>query len=452
MPRIATLLATLTCLVSLHTGAADDPADDRAAAYRQYREAFDAGEYARALPLAVRVAELTGNQFGAEAPELANPLTNLATTLYRLGEHGEALDTYRRALTIIDLQGNATDPRLVAPLHGIGLALRGLQRDAEAIVPLKRAVDIVRNRDGLHAAGQLPMLRALISSYERAGLRDDANREHLYAFNVAEQSWGRDDPRLLPLIAELARWYESTGRYTAARVLHLRAVQIADRESPGSVKAVEPLRGVARTFRLAYVFGEPQDTIMAVPGELPPSLGPMAMAGMSSALTTEGERALRSALQRLENAGGGRNAERGAVLIDLGDWYRIAGVGARAMASWRDAWQALAAAGDTSALEQPAAVIYRPPQMVVSTRRLSADEYAIREIELRLSIAADGEVREATVANPSPQTESVERSLTSAVRRATWRPAFAGGIPVAATSFTFREQVYVRLSELQDAG
>lgn len=454
MPRTATLLATLACLAPLLASPADAPADDRATAYRQYREAFDAGDYTQALPLAVRVVELTGSQFEADAPELANPLTNLATTLYRMRAYGEALDAYRQALSILDLQGNATDPRLVAPLHGIGLALRGLQRDEEAIVPLKRAVDIVRNRDGLHAPGQLPMLRALIACYEKAGLREDANREHLYAFNVAEQSWGRDDPRLLPVIAELARWYEDTGRYTAARVLHMRAVQIADTESPGSLKAVEPLRGVARSYRLTYVFGETQDVVMAAPGQVPPSLGALAMAPMSMAPSAEGERALRNALQRLEIAGGNQAAARGAVLTDLGDWYRIAGTVQRAMTSWRDAWQALAAAGDTSVLEQPAAIVYRPPQNAVSTRRLSPDEYSIHEIELRLSIAADGEVREVTVANPTPQTESLERSLTSAARRAIWRPAFAGGLPVAATSFTFREQVYVRnpASAPEDSG
>jgi tetratricopeptide (TPR) repeat protein len=459
MSRIALLLALLACLLPLQGVGAEAPADERSTLYREYRALFDAGNYTQALPLAVRVVELTANQFGAEEPELANPLTNLATTLYRMEQYGDALDTYRRALNVLELTGNSTDARLIAPLHGLGASLRGLGRHEDAIVPLKRAVDIIRNRDGLHAPAQLPMLRLLISSYEQTRRNEDATREHMYAFNVAEQAWGGDDPRMIPVIAELAQWHEKTGRYTAARLLHIRTVQIADRERPMSVKAVDGLRGIARTYRLAFTNGESQDDAMDATSAIPPSLGQSGLVMMSGAPSADGERALRSALQRLDlaAAGGGTgaspgtntNAQRGAVLLDLGDWYRIAGVGNRAMASWRDAWQALHTAGDTSAMEQPSPIIYRAPQIAVSERQQDPDEFSMQEVELRVSIAADGDVRDVTVANPAAERESAERAVAAAVRRGTWRPAFAAGVPVAATSFTFREQVYVRLPDIE---
>lgn len=446
MPRIA-LLCTLLCLAPLQSIAADAPADERSSLYRDYRTAFDAGQYAQALPLAVKVVELTGNQFGAEAPELANPLTNLATTLYRMKEYGEAVDAYRRALTILDANGNATDVRLVAPLHGLGVTLRGLDRDEEAIVPLKRAVDIIRNRDGLQAPSQLPVLRALMASYEKTSRNEDAGREHQYAFNVSEKQFGREDPRMIEPIAELARWYEHTGRYTAARLLYIRAVQLADAERPGNIKAVPALRGMARTYRLAFVNGESQETQMAAANELPQSMGQASLMAMSAAPSGEGERALRNALQRLEAAGDTRAAERGQVLLELGDWYRIAGAGQRAMSSWREAWEQMKLAGDTSALAQPAMIIYRTPNIAVSQRQYSPDEYGAQEVQLRVAIATDGNVRDVTVANPSPARESAERAVAGAVRRATWRPAFAGGIPVAVNDYTFREQVYVKLTD-----
>ena len=235
-----------------------------------------------------------------------------------------------------------------------------------------------------------------------------------------------------------------TGRFTAARLLYYKGVQIADREKPGSIKAIEPLRGIARTHRLAFVHGESQDTVMAASTELPSSLAQAQLLSMAAAPSGDGERALRNALQRLEPEGAARAAERGRVMMDLGDWYRIAGNGQRALSSWRDAWQQLTIAGDTSELAKPAAVIYRAPQMAVSQRREDPDEFSVQEVQLRVYIAADGDVREATVANPAPEREAAERAVLSAVRRAIWRPAFAGGLPVAATDFTFREQVYVR--------
>lgn len=457
MSRIAPLLALLACLLPLQGGGAEAPADERSTIYRQYRELFDAGNYTQALPLAVRVAELTANQFGTEAPELANPLTNLATTLYRMEQYGEALDTYRQALNVLELTGNSTDPRLIAPLHGLGASLRGLQRHEDAIVPLKRAVDIIRNRDGLHAPAQLPMLRLLIASYEQTRRNEDATREHMYAFSVAEQAWGGEDPRMIPVIAELAQWYEKTGRFTAARLLYIRNVQIADRERPMSVKAVDSLRGIARTYRLAFTHGESQDDVMDAASTIPPSLGQSGLGMMSNAPSADGERALRNALQRLDLAIAGTgpggapetNAQRGMVLLDLGDWYRIAGVGNRAMNSWRDAWQALHAAGDTTAMEQPSPIIYRAPQIAVSERPQDPDEFSVQEVQLRVSIAADGDVRDVTVANPAAERETAERAVAAAVRRGTWRPAFAAGVPVAATSFTFREEVYVRLPDIE---
>lgn len=452
----ARLLGTLACLATLQAAGAEAvaPTDERVAVYRQYRQAFDAGNYEQAVPLAMRVVELTGNQFGTDAVELANPLTNLATTLYRMQQHGDALDTYRRALTILDEAGDATDPRLVAPLHGAGATLRALNRDDEAILPLKRAVDIIRNRDGLHAPAQLPILKALIDCYEDTGRIEDANREHQYAYNVAEQAWGAQDPRLIAELGELAAWFERTRRYTGARLLYMKAVQIADREQPMSLKAIDALRGIARTYRLAFIHGETQDAVLSATNELPPSLGAQAsIAQMMAAPSGEGERALRNAIDRLQSTGLAGAARRGAVLVDLGDWYRIAGSGPRALTTWRDAWEQLSAAGDTSLLAQPAAIVYRPPNVATSQRQQDPEEYSVEEVRLHVAISADGTVRDATVANPAPERESAERAVISAVRRATWRPAFAGGQPVAANDYVFTERVNVRLpSEARESG
>ena len=447
MSRITKLLVALACALPLHAIAADAPLDERTATYNQYRAAFDAGRFQDALPLAVRVVEMTASQYGSEAAELANPLTNLATTLYRMGQHGEALDNYRRALTVLDLAGNPTDRRLIPPLHGLGATLRALDRHEEAIVPLKRAVDILRNRDGLYAASQLPILRTLVDSYERTWRRDEAQREHQYAFNVAEQAYGAEDPRMIGPLSDLAAWNEKVGRYTQARLPYVRAVQIADREQPGGPKGVDPLRGIARTYRLAFIHGESQDAMMASPAELPSSMTQAQLAAMANMPSGEGERALRNALQRLEGGGTARAADRGQVLLELGDWYRLAGAGARAMNSWMQAWSELSAAGDTSAMEDPVPVIYRPPSVAVSQRPQDPQQYSIQEVQLRLSVAADGAVRDVTVANPAKEREGAERAVSSAVRRGTWRPAFAGGVPVADGDYVFTEKVYVRIGE-----
>lgn len=436
------LLVLGLLVLSVPAPAADEPVEERTGAYRQFRGAFDGGDYAAALPLALRVVEISQSQYGAEAPEMVNPLTNLATTYYRLRDYGNALDTYRRALTLLDQQGDATHAGLVRPLHGLGAALRALHRDADAIAPLKRAVEITRNRDGLHAESQLPMLRALAACYTAVGQLEEAGRAQQYALSVAETAYGRNDPRLLGPLDEFARWNEEVGRYAVARVLHTRAVEIADAAAPDNIRAIDGLRGIARTYRLAYINGESEESAAAA-AEMPSTLNSMLLTRAVSAPASDGERALRSALQRAQGAAG-TPALRGAVMLDLGDWYLTANAGPRALASYRDAWRELTAAGDTSALAHPAMVVYRPPQVAASRQTGKDEDHDERDVELRVSIAADGDVREVTVANPAAERESAEKSVMSAVRRAVWRPAFRDGEPVATPDFLFRERVYVK--------
>ncbi len=417
--------------------------DDRAAAYKEFRTAFDAADYKTALPLASRVVEITQSEFGAEAPEMGNALSNLATTYYRMKEYGMALDNYRTALTVLDLTGDATDPRLVRPLQGMGTTLLAMGRQLEAVAPLKRAVDIVRNRDGLHNAGQLPVLKSLIGAYAATDRFEDAGREQEYAVTVAETAFGRDDLRMLPVLDQQARWYEMTGRFTAARVVHTRAVQLADAAKPGGLEAVPGLRGIARCFRLGFIHGEADESIATATSELPATMGSTAVARALTLPSTEGERALRIALTRLGSAPE-RAAMRGAVLVDLGDWYSTADKSTRAMDTWREAWRELSTAGDTSLLDQPVAVVYLPPAIATSRRMRETEDYAAEIVQVRMVIAADGDVREATVANPVPDHESAERSVMAAARRANWRPAFRNGQPVTVSDYLFSEEIFVK--------
>jgi TonB family protein len=424
---------------------AEAPTEDRVTVNMGFRRAFFAGEYDAALPLATQVVELTRTQFGNDAPQLVNPLTNLGTTHYRMGRFEPALDAYREALRLLDLQGEAANEKLVRPLHGMGAALRGLKRDTDAIVPFKRAIEIVRNRQGLHSVSQLPLLKELVACYMSTGRISDAGREQLYAFGVAEAAYGKDDARMIGPLEDYALWHEGAGRFTAARVLHARAVQIADEKLGASnLQAIPPLRGIARSYRQAFIFGEAEESMQAVTS-LQEQIAPNLISRAATAPSSEGERALRNALDRLAAAPLPQPPLRAAVLIDLGDWYLTASVKSRAMATYVEAWNTLGAEAAAPLLGHPEVVVYRPPAIAVSRRQFSGEEdYAEQEVRLRLSITAEGEVREAIVANASPPREAAEKAVLAAVKRAQWRPAFRDGAPVATTDVEFVEPVYIR--------
>jgi len=437
------LLCALTAALPIAPAAAAGTPDDRVAAYQEFRVAFDKGDYKAALPAADRVVKMTSNQFGTDAPETANALANLATTYYRMKAYGDALDIYRRAVTTLELQNDPADKRLVRPLQGLGSALLAMQRGDEAVAPLKRAVDIVRNRDGLRAEAQLPVLRSLIAAYLAAGLTTEAGREQEYAFTVAEAAYGKNDVRMLRPIDELARWNEQTGHYTAARLLHTRAVDIADSAKPNNPAAIPALRGIARCFRFSYIYGESSDSVTGATRSVSDAQGGSLLAQAVNAPSSDGERALRAALARLGDAPD-EAAERGAVLLDIGDWFLTANKISRALDNWRSAWKELSAAGDTSALQRPVAVIYIAPPIAVSDHPRDSNENSEERIELQLAIDANGSVRDATVSNPAPVREAAEKAVIAAVRRAAWRPAFRDGQPIAVDDYKFQEMVYVK--------
>jgi TonB family protein len=216
------------------------------------------------------------------------------------------------------------------------------------------------------------------------------------------------------------------------------------------VLAINGLRGIARTYRLAFLNGESEEsstvTATTMPGSVASSALPRAQGGPSS----DGERALRNALQRLQVSTPAQPRVQGDVLIDLGDWYLTAGAGNRALSTYRDAWRALAPIGAQQSLETPVAIIYRAPPVAVSRQIEDPEKSEEQEVELRLGIKTDGDVRDVSVTNPAPEREAAERSVMAAVKRATWRPAFRDGEPVVATDVVFRERVYVRKPKVKE--
>src|SRR5437667_414456 len=80
--------------------------------------------------------------------------------------------------------------------------------------------------------------------------------EQQYALRVAETAYGKNDPRMLKPLDRYGHWLEQVGRYTTARLLYARALTIAEQSGGrGSVLAVEPLQGIARSYRLEFVNG-----------------------------------------------------------------------------------------------------------------------------------------------------------------------------------------------------
>ena len=371
---------------------------DRSAAYQQFKDHFAARRFAEALPFAEQLVTLTEQQSGVDSEELIKPLLNLGTTQMRMGNLYAAETVYRRALRIAESRDGGYSRTVIEPLHGLGLTYQASGRYANAAESLKRAVDVSRKLDGLFNIEQLPLVEGLVESYVALDKRSEVDREQQYAMRLSENTYGRDDPRMLPVLARSADWCESTGRYRMARQAHARSLEIlgrtAGKRDPG---VVAPLRGIARSYKLEFLYGSSELTELGNK-DFNPSLagigaGPTLTETKPTRLDPDGESALKLALsvvlERPDLTG-----VKGEILLDLGDWYMLSSRTSEALRIYKESWLALTApAGPGPALmNEPSQLYYRAPTGGNKREDKDPDELKQSYVEVEFKVSPDGRV------------------------------------------------------------
>jgi tetratricopeptide (TPR) repeat protein len=421
---------------------------DRQQVYKQFRELFDAKKYSEALPVAEKLVSMTQEQYGEKDRALANPLTNLGTVHYRMKDYEAAEQDYQRSVEILEQTSGATDRALLRPLHGLGASHFAEKEYVDASVALKRAIDLSRNLDGLFNVDQLQILEPLISTYIALDLTADAEKEQQYALRVAETAYGKSDMRMLKPLDRYGRWLEQMNRYTAARLLYARALTIAEQAGGrGSILAVEPLQGIARTYRLEFVYGAEE-----MPSQPDPfGANDLPVAADNQRMNPDGERALRLALNAIDHSDPVDHKKRGETLVELGDWYLSAGALGKGMDTYREAWKDLSEAGSTALLAAaPRVLAYRPPPSSVRRSRLNPDEAEERYCEVKYTVTKDGRTDDIQITG-SDAAESTQKSVVSAVKKMRYAPRFENGEPVDTQSVLLRERLLVRAKQTQSA-
>jgi tetratricopeptide (TPR) repeat protein len=438
--RVGSFALSIVALAASLAHAVTD--DERRNVYREFRQHFDSRHYPQALPAAERLVSMTEEQYGAAARALVNPLSNLGTTQLRLGNHQAAETAYLRSVEIAETTAGNTDRLLMKPLHGLGATYYAVGQYEDARTVLRRAVDLSRNIDGLFNVAQLQMLEPLIASYVALAQLAEAEKEHQYAFRIAETTFGRGDPRMLQPLDRYAKWYEFVGRYTTARVLHARALSIAEQGGRGTPASVPALRGIARTYRLEYLHGsEEVDTSDPFTASGAAALPPDRADSMR--LNPDGERALRLALTALEKGEPIDRVQRGETLVELGDWYLSGGATPKALETYREAWNDLSGAGSTKMLDAPRLLSYRPPVASTTRSRLDPETADASTMELRFTVTKEGRTADiVTVSSDAP--ESTAKSVVSAVRKARYAPRLENGEPVDTPGVTVTEHLLTR--------
>jgi hypothetical protein len=219
---------------------------------------------------------------------------------------------------------------------------------------------------------------------------------------------------------------------------------------------VPALRGLARTWLLEAIYGPEVEAQPAF--ELNDGGDPFVNNANQARLNSEGLRALSFALDVVNRSKPVDLRQLGELHAQIGDWYLISGNLGRAYASYGDSWKALSNAAVATGtpqlralLESPRVLVYRAPSASASRMRVqNSDDYAVKDVEMRLKVGKDGKVLDVVVANTAAPENSTKAAMLAA-RKTRFAPRIVDGEPAETEGVVLREQLMVRIQRSPQA-
>jgi tetratricopeptide (TPR) repeat protein len=424
--------------------------DSRMGIYGQFRQLYEAARFEEALPYAKRVVELSEANPERDH-ELPIAYNNLGATQYQLGDYPAAEASYRKSLELLEATQGISSRRLIVPLAGLGAVYAARDEHKTAAELFDRALAVSRRADGLFNLQQLPLLEQAADSRYAFNDFGGAEREHMYALRIAEQNFGYGDPRTLPPLLEFASFYESLREFIAARMMYLRARDVALAQNNGySAPAVKALCGVARTHRLQYTM-DPESLDSQQParddvtGELVAQIHRESHLPAPSA-DRSGLKAAQTALDLLRSIPDPPKDLMTETLIELGDWFQSTSRPVVSLPYYAEAAGIFEAAQAIdplagNPLKAPRMVFYRPPVSASRGLNTLSGQYIIHKAVFSFMVSDVGAPEDITVVSTDMNDDQLQLSRRS-LQKAIYSPRFAEGKAVSTAGVTFTGEWY----------
>ncbi|OYW74057.1 MAG: hypothetical protein B7Z37_19280 [Verrucomicrobia bacterium 12-59-8] len=182
--------------------------------------------YAQAEPLIRRALQIDQDSYGAEHPDVAIRLNNLATLLQATNRLAEAEPLMRRALQIDEASYGPEHPDVAIDLNNLAQLLQARNRLAEAEPLMRRALQIDEASYGPehpNVAIRLNNLAQLLKVTNRLAEAEPLMRR---ALQIDEASFGAEHPKVAIRLNNLAQLLQATNRLAEAEPLMRRALEI----------------------------------------------------------------------------------------------------------------------------------------------------------------------------------------------------------------------------------
>ena len=184
------------------------------------------GRYAEAEPLHRRVLAIREQQLGANHPDTADSLNNLAGLYYQQGRYEEAEPLYQQALAIKKQQLGTNHPSIANNLNNLALLYNDQGRYEEAEPLYQQALTIREQQLGANHPDTANSLNNLALLYNNQKRYIEAEPLHQRALAIFERQLGTDHPNTTTCLKNLSIFYYKQGKYAQSESLLKRVLAI----------------------------------------------------------------------------------------------------------------------------------------------------------------------------------------------------------------------------------
>ncbi|MGO9518966.1 MAG: tetratricopeptide repeat protein [Candidatus Korobacteraceae bacterium] len=302
----------------------------------------DRARYAEAEPLYRKALTIAEKSHGAEHPNVASPLNNLATLLQETNRSAEAEPLLRRVIKIFEAGYGLGHPNVATSLNNLAEVLRATNRLGEAEPLHRRALAIWEKELGsMHpqVATGLSNLAVLLQDTSRPGEAEPLMRR---ALEIDEHAHGHDHPDVAIRLTVLARLLFATNRLAEAEPRMRRVVEIFEKAyGPDHPNVAISLNNLAQLLRGTNRLGEAEPLMRRALQISERSLGPehpsvairlnnLALLLLETNRLAEAEPLMRRALEAFQNSLGPERPDTIMVRKNLAGLLRQMGKNAEA--------------------------------------------------------------------------------------------------------------------------
>lgn len=396
----------------------------------------------------------TGESAAEKAPD-AGPSD--ATTETATPPATDAVGDYQDAIDRVEMTQGAYAPELADLYLSLGNALLKAQSYNEAKTAFQKGMQVQRVNEGLKSLSQVPYLLSLADLESALGDAEAANNAMSDVYRLNASIYDASDPRMLPLLDNMLRWYMEHYRHGSPKaaflylenaeniavqmaVIHMETLKLADAGAADSFRKVGAVQyALVRHVQIHGVPGE-DDLLTSEFGQPTPFVQQISAADR---YFRRGVDALKRAIAVLDQQADATAVRKAQALADLGDWYTVFDRIESARPYYRQAFESLD--GDPEQVAEGKKILFGTPRLIDFPALVTASAENAEELEgvdVVFDINASGEPENLQLSDLDEQLDPKDfKKLKRNILKLRFRPPVQDGVPVSTKDFAYHYPV-----------